>query len=174
MKSTICFLFVFMCQVLQFLHSFPCSVESASLPNISFSWMDVLVNNGANPFRPAACVGWRGKRMVISRRRKLKEGSSADIQIADRGFFYHSTNVLGASLTLGNGFGIFYHLAIPAVVVEPFHSAPLKMFHERQKTHFSHRCTQVLRTYWQQLARFRPSLHFCVNHKTLVSTSMLW
>lgn len=82
---------VFMCQVLQFLHSFLCLVKYASPSNISFSWM--LVNNGTNPFTQAACVGWRGKSMVISHRRKLKGGSSADIQIADRGFFHHLTNV---------------------------------------------------------------------------------
>lgn len=150
MKSTICFLSVFMCQVLQFFHSFLCSVEYASPSNINFSWMDLLVNNGPNPFTYVACVGWREKRIVISRRRKLKGGSSADIQIADRGFFHHLTNVPNVHLTLGNGFGILYRLVIPAVVAvwqaNPFHNAPLTKCHERQSTHFSHRCSQVLHT----------------------------
>lgn len=136
MKSTICFPSVFLCQGLKFLRSFQCSVEYTSPSNISFSWMDVLVNNGTNPFTPAACAGWWGKRMVISRRGKWKGGSSTDIQIADRGFYHHLTNVPHARLTLGNRFGILYHLVIPAVVAawQAKSLFTAHLCHERQST----------------------------------------
>lgn len=59
--------------------------------------------------------------MVISWCRKLKGGSSGNIQIADRGFFHHLTNVphihTHTRLTLGNVFQIFYNLVIPALLV---------------------------------------------------------
>lgn len=54
--------------------------------------MNVLANNTANPFTRAGCDG-RRKRMVINSCRKLKGGSSANIQIADRGFFHHLAKI---------------------------------------------------------------------------------
>lgn len=76
-------------------------------------WIMALIHSRARPV-------WddEGKRMVISRCRKWKGGSSADIQIADRDFFSPFDKSSRRAPDAGGKWclEISYHLVIPAVV----------------------------------------------------------